>query len=67
MCAPRDRSVATFACVAAFCHICVSMAGAKTRGASVASTVVAIRSSENPFARRARTCAVAGAITTTSA
>ena len=64
---PRARSAATFACVAAFCHICVSIAGATMTGAEVASTVVATRSSENPCARRASTWAVAGATTTTSA
>ena len=56
-----------FSCVAGFCHMCVSIAGAMTTGALVASTVVAMRSSAMPFARREMTCAVAGATTMTLA
>src|SRR5438093_83724 len=64
---PRALSRAIFSCVAGFCHMCVSIAGAMTTGALVASTVVAMRSSAMPFARREMTCAVAGATTMTSA
>src|SRR5687768_3158598 len=64
---PRDRSVCTLACVAGFCHMCVSIAGQTITGARAASTVVASRSSANPWASRATTCAVAGAMTMRSA
>src|SRR5207237_228697 len=64
---PRRRSAETFSCVAAFRHMCVSIAGTTITGADVARTVVDTRSSESPCARRAIACAVAGATTTTSA
>ena len=48
------------ACVAAFCHISVCIAGATTSGAAVARTVVPSRSSARPAASFASVFAVAG-------
>jgi len=47
--------------------MCVSIAGAMTSGACDASTVVPMRSPAKPLASRAIVCAVAGAMTRTSA
>ena len=44
--APRAARVATCACVAGCAHISASMAGASTRGATLASTVVVMRALE---------------------
>ena len=64
---PRDLSVATLACVAAFAHIRRFIAGASAIGAAVARHRVVSRSSAWPVARRARKSAVAGAMITKSA
>ena len=66
-CTPRDLSVATLACVAAFAHITRFIAGASAMGAAVARQSVVNRSSAWPVARRARKSAVAGAMITKSA
>ncbi len=58
---PRDRSNATFACVAGFDHIRRFIAGAMLIGTSVARHSVASRSSARPCASRAMKSAVAGA------
>ena len=63
---PRSRSVETFACVAGCSHIWLSIAGATTIGAVVASAVSATMSLAPPWASRARQSAVAGAITSAS-
>src|SRR5689334_15538969 len=65
--APRDRRVATFACVAACSHISVCIAGANTTGHRAVSSVLVSRSSASPWAALARMSAVAGATTTRSA
>ena len=58
-----ERSVATFACVAALAHISRFIAGTTVIGASVARHSVVSRSSARPCARRAMKSAEAGAIT----
>ena len=64
---PRSRSVARLACVAGLRHISLCMAGARSTGASLASTVVPSKSSARPCASFAMVLAVAGAITMRSA
>ena len=54
-------------CVAGCSHILLFIAGARNSGAVVARHNVVSRSSANPWAKRAITLAVAGAMTTASA
>ena len=61
---PRSRSIARFACVAAFAHICWFIAGASAIGAAVARQSVVSRSFARPCASRAIRSADAGAMTT---
>jgi hypothetical protein len=64
---PRARRLATFATVAACCHMRTFIAGAAKTGLSVASRRVVARSSAMPAAIFARRSAVAGQTRTTSA
>ena len=64
---PRSFRVVRFACVVAFSHIAVCMAGATRIGARVANAVHVSRSSAMPWAILAITLAVAGAMIIKSA
>jgi hypothetical protein len=64
---PRDSSVARLAWVAACRHMAWFMAGASTRGADVARQSVVRRLPAEPVASWDMRCAVAGAISTSSA
>ena len=67
MATSRCRSFSRFSCVAGWAYMSASIAGATSRGAEVAMTVVVRGSSANPAASLAMQFTVAGAITTMSA
>ena len=63
---PSAAIRSTLRCVGGFSHIVLSIAGATSTGAGLASTVAATTSSAAPRARRAMVLADAGATTTRS-